>query len=176
MDPRPHNPHDGSRRDASAERSRPAPRPAEQDQVSGGVEIAPGVLVREDALRFTFARSSGPGGQNVNKRSTKAELRVAIADLPIPRDAASRLVRLAGPAWGRVTDAGELLLVADDERSQRQNREECLDRLRRLVVASMVRPKPRRPTKPTKGSQRRRIEAKKQRGQTKQARRRPADD
>lgn len=156
------------------------PREQERDEdlaLSGsGVEIAPGVSVPGGVLRFTFVRSSGPGGQNVNKRSTKAELRVALADLPISHAAAARLVRLAGPAGARVTDDGEVLLTSDEMRSQRQNRDACLDRLRLLITRALVAPKPRRPTKPTKGSQRRRVESKRQRGETKQRRRKPSDD
>ena len=151
--------------------------PARADDTPlAGVHLAPGVVVPEDAIRFTFARSSGPGGQNVNKRSTKAELRVALLDLRLAPQAAHRLLRLAGPLGVRVTDDGDVLITADEQRSQRQNRDACLDRLRELVARSLIAPKPRKPTKPTKGSRQRRIDTKKRRAETKQTRRKVADD
>lgn len=137
---------------------------------ASGVEIAPGLVVSAAALRFSFSRSSGPGGQNVNKVSTRAELRVALDDLPLRPAALHRLARLAGR---KVTDEGELVIVADEHRSQPRNKAEALERLRELIVAALVEPKVRKPTKPTKGSQRRRVEGKKQRGQVKEGRRRP---
>src|SRR5690606_11337029 len=79
-----------------------------------GVEIAPGVHAPPGALRFTFVSSAGPGGQNVNKRATKAELRIGLAELPLAPDAAARLARLAG---SRLTDAGELVITSDEHRS-----------------------------------------------------------
>ncbi len=134
----------------------------------GGVEVAPGVRVGADVLRFSFSRSAGPGGQNVNKLSTKAELRVRLIDLPIPHRA---LVRLRASAGSRVTEAGELILVAQSERSQHANRENCLEKLRELVVRAMVEPKVRRKTKPSRGSVERRIREKKSRSKIKKDRR-----
>ena len=119
-------------------------------------------------LRFSYSRSAGPGGQNVNKLSTKAELRVRLADLPMPHRA---LVRLRAMAGGRVTDAGELLLVAQSERSQTRNRELCLEKLADLVARAMVEPKVRRKTKPSRGSVERRIREKKSRSKIKRDRR-----
>lgn len=139
------------------------------------VELAPGVIVAPDALRFAFSRSSGPGGQNVNKRSTKAELRVAMMDLPITPGARRRLAAAAGTVGARVTAVGELLLSADEERSQRANRDTCLERLRELLLRALPEPKVRRPTKPTKGSRQRRLEEKGRRGAVKETRRRPRD-
>lgn len=139
----------------------PAPPPS-------GVQIAPGVFVPAEALRFAASRSSGPGGQNVNKVSTRIELRVALADLPIPPAAADRLRRLAGR---KVTESGDLVIAADEHRSQARNKGEAMDRLRELVVHALVKPRVRRATKPTKSSQRRRVDEKKQRGQTKSNRR-----
>jgi ribosome-associated protein len=134
----------------------------------GGIEIAPGVRVGGDVLRLSYSRSAGPGGQNVNKLSTKAELRVWLRELPIPHRALARLRAFAG---SRVTDAGELLLVAQSERSQTRNREICLEKLRELVVRAMVEPKVRRKTKPSRGSVERRIREKKSRSQVKRDRR-----
>jgi ribosome-associated protein len=135
---------------------------------ANSIPLAPGVFVPESALTYSFSRSSGPGGQNVNKLSTKAELRLSLAELPIPADAKHRLADLAG---ARLTDAGELIIVADEHRSQSRNKSEALARLRELIVRALVRPKKRRPTRPSKGSVERRIEAKKREGARKRDRR-----
>lgn len=139
----------------------------------GQVRLAPGVFVRDDDLTFRAVRSAGPGGQNVNKRSTKVELRIAIDAIPLDRGARTRLARLAA---SRLTDAGEIIITADEERSQRRNRDAALARLRELVARALVRPKPRKPTRPTRGSVERRIREKKQRAETKRLRRRPPRD
>jgi ribosome-associated protein len=132
-----------------------------------GLEIAPGVRIPAQALQFSFASSSGPGGQNVNKRATKAELRLPLAALPIPDDARARLAALAGK---RVTEAGELIISSDEQRSQAQNRAACLQRLRELIVRALVRPKRRRATKPSRGSVERRLQTKRATSQRKQSR------
>lgn len=134
---------------------------------SGGVRLAPGVVVREEALRFSFTTSSGPGGQNVNKRATRAELRVRLADLPLPADAAVRLRDALG--W-RCTAEGELIIDADEHRSQGRNREACVERLGELVRAALVRPKIRRKTKPSRSAKARRVDEKKRRGAIKKRR------
>jgi ribosome-associated protein len=164
----------------------PDPQPS-----SEGVEVAPGVTVPAAALRYSFARSSGPGGQNVNKLATKAELRIALADLPLSERAKKRLASLAGkrligdgedPAAGVGGDGGErgeggtggeVLIVSQSERSQSRNRAECLAKLRELLVRAMAEPKVRRKTRPSRGSIERRLEAKKARGQTKRRRQGP---
>ena len=132
------------------------------------LDIAPGVSIPESLLTFTFSRSSGPGGQNVNKLSTKAELRVPLAPLPIPSDARHRLAALAGQ---RLTSDGDLLIIADEHRSQSRNKSEALARLRELIVQALVRPKKRRPTRPSKSSVERRLEAKKRESARKRNRR-----
>ena len=135
---------------------------------SSGLELAPGVRIPESLARFSYASSSGPGGQNVNKRATKAELRISLSDLPMPGDA---LVRLRGLAGRYLTDAGELVIAADEHRSQAQNRSACLERLRELLVRALVRPKRRRPTRPSRGSVERRLESKRAVSRRKQSRR-----
>jgi len=153
----------------------PPPPPADdRDELlpASAVRLAPGVSIPEGLLAFTFSSSSGPGGQNVNKRATKCLLRVALADLPLTAAQAGRLRRLAPSA---VTDAGELLITGDEHRSQPRNKAECIDRLRDLVRRSLVAPKVRRATKPTRGSRERRLAEKKRTGQTK-ARRRAEPD
>jgi len=133
--------------------------------------LAPGVVVELDAIRITFVRSSGPGGQNVNKRSTKAQLRINLDDIPLDDRARARLIRLGRSA---INASNELVLSADDTRSQSRNRRACMDRLREIIMRAMIEPKARKATKPTRGSIRRRLEDKKHRSETKQ-RRRPPD-
>lgn len=136
------------------------------------MRLAPGVFVAEGVLRYTFSSSQGPGGQNVNRRATKAELRVTVADLPLPPAVRNRLVKLAG---ARITTGGELVIISDEHRSQARNKAECLTRLRNLIVRAKVTPKRRVPTKPTRGSIRRRLDEKRRKGEAKR-RRRPPDD
>ena len=148
--------------------SRPPKSPP--DASLSGVSLAPGIFVDAQAIRIRFVRSSGPGGQNVNKRSTKAQLRIHIDEIPLPNRARIRLLRLAR---GAINDKGELLLSADDTRSQSRNKQACMDRLREIIMRSMIEPKQRKATKPTKGSIRRRLENKKQRAQRKEQRKPP---
>lgn len=154
-----------------------SPGPSEPDHdrarpQPGEVRLAAGVGVPEALIEFTFAASSGPGGQNVNKRATKARLRVKLADLGLRPAAVRRLRTLAGTL---LTDEGEIVIAADTSRSQRANREECLDRLRELVARALVAPKPRKKTKPTRGSVERRLEEKRQLSQRKRRRQDTSD-
>jgi len=139
----------------------------------GGFEVAPGVHLVPGAISFRFVSSSGPGGQNVNKRATKAELRVRLADLPLHHEALARLTSIAA---SYVNGAGEIVITADELRSQGRNRDACLDRLRDLIVRARVRPKVRRATKPTRGSRERRLTEKRSRSGIKSKRQRPHDD
>jgi ribosome-associated protein len=132
-------------------------------------EIAPSVYLTKPALRFSFSRSSGPGGQAVNKLSTRAELRVAVKDVRgLPPDAADRLRALAGR---RLTQEDEIILHADASRSQLDNKQECLERLRAMVRTALVRPKHRKKKKPTRGMIERRLESKRKSSQKKNFRR-----
>ncbi|MFN0131601.1 MAG: alternative ribosome rescue aminoacyl-tRNA hydrolase ArfB [Phycisphaerales bacterium] len=131
------------------------------------IELAPGVWVAEEALEFSFSASGGPGGQNVNKRATKAELRVPLAAISMPADARARLAGLLGR---RLSDEGMAVIIAEEHRSQPRNRAACLERLRELIVRAMVRPKPRRKTRPTRGSKERRLNEKQKRGEIKRGR------
>ena len=106
-------------------------------------------------------RSSGPGGQNVNKLSTAVQLRFDVRGSPsLPNDVAIRLMRLAGR---RMTKDGVLVLIAQNHRTQERNRAEAQDRLVALIQEAAVKPIQRRATKPTKASKERRIEGKKRR-------------
>jgi ribosome-associated protein len=148
-----------------------SPPPTPLSPQGDGIELAPGVRVPEAALRFQFARSGGPGGQNVNKVNTKAELWVPLDALARGGLSGRAIGRLRGLAGRRVTDAGELHVTSDTERSQLANRTAVMDRLRELLVAAMHEPKARRRTRPTLASKRRRLEAKRRRSQVKATRR-----
>ncbi len=142
-----------------------------QSAQTGVLRVGPISIPLSD-LEMTYVRSTGPGGQNVNKRSTKAQLRVALEALQLDDAAMVRLRRIARSA---INAQDELILTSDETRSQSRNRKACLDRLQELIVRSMIVPKERRKTKPTKGSIQRRLDAKKQRSETKQRRRPPED-
>lgn len=119
-------------------------------------------------LSESFVRSSGPGGQNVNKLSTAVQLRYPIDRLiGMPDDMRARLVTLAGR---RLTLEGEIIIIAESFRTQAQNRADALERLIALFKAAAVRPKPRIATRPTRASKVRRVDSKVRRGAIKRAR------
>ena len=149
--------------------SRETPRSAGGS--TGGVEVAPGVIAPSGSLRFQFARSGGPGGQNVNKLNTKAELWVTADALLGLRPSA--VVRLKHAAGRRLTAAGEIQLVGESERGQEANRAAVMQRLREMIVAAKVEPKVRRKTKPTRAHKAKRLEQKKRRSEVKWLRRSP---
>ena len=125
------------------------------------IRITDNISIDESELEESFVRSSGPGGQNVNKLSTAVQLRFNVRNSPsLPNDVALRLMRLAGR---RMTKDGVLVLIAQNHRTQERNRAEALERLSDLIQQAAVKPIPRRATKPTKASKERRIEGKKRR-------------
>jgi ribosome-associated protein len=139
----------------------------------GGIELAPGVRVAPSALRVQFSRSAGPGGQNVNKVNTRAELWLLLNAVEgLSARALDRLVTLAGR---RITQAGELHLTCDSERTAEGNRQALFERLRELIVSAAVEPRRRRKTKPTRASKMRRLEAKRRRSDIKSHRRSQSD-
>ena len=146
-----------------------SPKPPSQPPSKGDktVVLAPGLGVHEDVLRCSFVASGGPGGQNVNKRATKAQLRIKIFDLGLPEKAQIRLARLARSI---INAENEIILQSDSTRSQAQNKKACIEKLKELVLRAMVEPKKRKKTKPTRGSIERRIGAKKRRGEQKRLR------
>lgn len=126
------------------------------------------ITIADWELSESFTRSSGPGGQNVNKVSTAVELRFEAASSPnLPGPVKTRLKRLAGRRW---TLEGALILRVEDTRSQARNRDIARERLAELIIKALERPKRRIATKPTLGSKRRRMDAKTRRGSVKNLR------
>ena len=129
------------------------------------------IEIPDTEFEFTFARSGGPGGQNVNKVNSKAVLRWSVSTtqhLPEPvRD------RFLSRYRNRITREGEIVIHSQKYRDQGRNVADCLERLREMIRAVVRPPIKRRPTKPSKGAQRRRLDQKKQRSEKKQSRRKP---
>jgi ribosome-associated protein len=132
-------------------------------QVNGRIRIP------EDEFEFTYARSSGPGGQNVNKVNSKALLRWPVSVSPsLPDEVRSRFIERYR---SRMTEAGDILITSQRYRDQGRNVDDCLQKLREMILAVATRPKTRRATKPSRASQRRRLEGKRQLAEKKAGRR-----
>ncbi|MEX2205500.1 MAG: alternative ribosome rescue aminoacyl-tRNA hydrolase ArfB [Myxococcota bacterium] len=130
--------------------------------------------IPEHELVFTFARSSGPGGQNVNKTETKATLRWAVASSStLPADVRARFLRAFAT---RITTQGELVLSSQRHRDRLRNVDDCLEKLAAMLRSVAVPRRKRRPTRPSRSAVERRISEKKRRGGAKRERRRPAED
>ena len=129
------------------------------------IRVTDTISIDDAEIEESFVRSSGPGGQNVNKLSTAVQLRFDVRRSPsLPNDVAIRLIRLAGR---RMTKDGVLVLIAQNHRTQERNRAEAQQRLVALIQEAAVKPIPRRATKPTKASRQKRLEGKKRRSSVK---------
>jgi ribosome-associated protein len=129
------------------------------------------IEIATDELEFTYARSGGPGGQNVNKVNSKAVLRWRVADsVSLPPPVKRRFLERYS---NRLTIEGDLILTSQKHRDQPSNTQECIEKLNEMVASVAKPPTPRRATRPTLASKKRRVDSKKQRSETKQQRRRP---
>ena len=132
------------------------------------IPVTPTISLDESEILETFIRGSGPGGQNVNKVATAVQLRFDVRRSPsLPEEVRLRLERLSGK---RLTLEGVLVITAQRHRTQERNREDALNRLLDLIRQATERPKPRRPTRPTLASKKRRLEAKGRRAEVKRGR------
>ena len=129
------------------------------------------VVIPADALDWQFARSSGPGGQHVNRTSSKAVLRFDVAGTPhLPDDIRNRIL---ARERSRLTGEGALVIASQVHRDQSRNVADCLDRLSDVIRGSLTPPKRRRPTRTPRSAVAKRLDTKKRRSQTKRMRQRP---
>ena len=135
--------------------------------------VNPRIQIPMDEFEFTYVRSSGPGGQNVNKVNSKAVMRWPFTLSPsVPDDVRQRFQTKFGK---RLTSEGELLVTSQRFRDQEKNTADCLDKLREMLLSVAAKPIPRRPTKPTRASKKRTRESKQAHSQKKQQRRSVGD-
>ena len=137
------------------------------------ISITDTIALRDDEIEERFVRASGPGGQNVNKVATAVELRFDVGASSLPSDVKARLITLAG---SRVTTDGVLTLDSREHRTQTMNREAAMARLVELVRRATIKPRIRKPTKPSRVAREQRLTTKKKRADIKGARRRRTDD
>jgi len=132
------------------------------------------VKIPRDEFRFITSTSSGPGGQHVNKTSTKVQLRWNVQSTCCLRDDVRE--RFLKKYSRRINQEGELLVTSQRYRSQLRNRDDCLEKLSELIRSVLVPPKKRKPTRPSRASKERRLKEKKKQSQRKQSRKPPGDD
>jgi len=138
------------------------------------LEITPLLQIPDSEFTWSFARSAGPGGQNVNKVASKAVLRWNIAEcMFVPEEVK---IRLALQQKRFFTQDGALIIMSQRHRDQERNREDCLEKLRAILLQAMVVPKARKKTRPSPSAKRRRLHGKKRRAYVKQSRRRPNEE
>jgi ribosome-associated protein len=137
------------------------------------LEVTARIQIPDDEFHWSFARSGGPGGQNVNKVASKAILHWNVqVTLSMPAEVKQRLLT---QQHTRINAEGELVLSSEKYRDQPRNVEDCLEKLRGVILQAVHVPKKRRLTKPTRGSRERRLDAKRKQSARKESRRRPAD-
>ena len=137
------------------------------------IVVNPSLSIDEREIEERFVRSSGPGGQNVNKVATAVQLRFDVAASSLPDEIRQRLIALAG---SRMTDEGVLVIEAREHRTQAQNREAARDRLVALMQRAAQQPKKRRATKPGRAAKEQRLASKKRRGEIKARRQKTIGD
>jgi ribosome-associated protein len=136
--------------------------------------ITDNLQIPEEEFTWSFARSSGPGGQNVNKVASKSVLRWDVAQTAaLPEEVK---IRLALQQKRFFTQEGSMVITSQRYRDQERNRQDCLDKLRALILQALAVPRKRRPTRPTRGSKLTRLQDKKRRAAVKRERQRPRED
>ncbi len=152
-----------------------APRlrlPAGPGDNAAMLHVTPAIIIPEEEIREQFIRAGGPGGQHVNKTASAVQLRFNVEASPsLPEDARRRLLRIAA---NRIGADGDLVIRAQEHRSQDRNRQAAREQLAQWIRRALEKPKPRRPTRPSNAAKRRRLEGKRLRGTLKK-RRKPVD-
>lgn len=140
----------------------------------GEIVVSPTISLQENELVFDFVRASGPGGQNVNKVATVVQLRYDLQNsTTLPIEVKEQLAKIAGK---RLNRDGWLIIEAKRYRTQEQNRQDAVDRLVKLIQKALEQPKERKPTKPSKAADEKRLEEKKRRSEIKRSRRSSPED